>query len=195
MRQDILSIQNHSSNICNFKTMARLYIYDLYRYHSPEISVLSLNTHTHKHTNTIYMLIYEPMKLSPCWEASSRQQEFSQILWNAGVHYRLHKSSPLVPILSYNSPVHTILPYFYKMYTHVHTYIWLYSPLLGLGPFFSFLILYTVGRTLWTSDKPVTWPLPTHRITQTQNEGKHPCPEWDSKPRSQSSSGRRWFMP
>jgi hypothetical protein len=28
--------------------------------------------------------------------------------------------------------------------------LWLYSPLLGLGPFFSLLILYTVGRTHWT---------------------------------------------
>jgi hypothetical protein len=26
---------------------------------------------------------------------------------------------------------------------------------LDLGPFFSFLIAYTVGRTLWTGDQPV----------------------------------------
>jgi hypothetical protein len=43
-------------------------------------------------------------------------------------------------------------------------------PLLGLGRFLSFLILYTVGRTLWTSDQPVTRPLPTHRTTQTQSK-------------------------
>jgi hypothetical protein len=30
--------------------------------------------------------------------------------------------------------------------------------------FFSFLILYTVGRTPWTGDQPVARPLPTHRI-------------------------------
>jgi hypothetical protein len=30
-----------------------------------------------------------------------------------------------------------------------------YSPLLGLGRFFSFLNFYTVGRTLWTGDQPV----------------------------------------
>jgi hypothetical protein len=40
----------------------------------------------------------------------------------------------------------------------------LYSPLLGLGRFFSFLILYTVGRTPWTGDQPFARPLPTHRI-------------------------------
>jgi hypothetical protein len=42
--------------------------------------------------------------------------------------------------------------------------------LLSLGRFFSFLILYTIGRTPWKGDKPVSRPLPTHRITQTQNE-------------------------
>jgi hypothetical protein len=44
--------------------------------------------------------------------------------------------------------------------------LWLYS-LLDLGRFFSFLILYTVGRTLWTGDQPVVRPLPTHNNTNT----------------------------
>jgi hypothetical protein len=47
--------------------------------------------------------------------------------------------------------------------------LWLYSPL-DLGRFFSFLILYTVGRTPWTGDQPAARPLPTHRTTQTQNK-------------------------
>jgi hypothetical protein len=47
--------------------------------------------------------------------------------------------------------------------------LWLCSPL-DLGRFFSFLILYTVGRTPWTADQPVARPLPTHRTTKTQNE-------------------------
>jgi hypothetical protein len=34
---------------------------------------------------------------------------------------------------------------------------------LDLGRFFSFLILYTVGRAPWMGDQPVAWPLPTHR--------------------------------
>jgi hypothetical protein len=42
--------------------------------------------------------------------------------------------------------------------------------LLDLGHFFSFLILYTVGRTPQTGDQPVATPLPTHRTTQTQNK-------------------------
>jgi hypothetical protein len=48
-------------------------------------------------------------------------------------------------------------------------YLWLYNPL-DLGRFFSFLIVYTVGRTPWTRDRPVARPLPTHRTTQTQNK-------------------------
>jgi hypothetical protein len=31
--------------------------------------------------------------------------------------------------------------------------LWLYSPLLGVGRFFSFWIFYTVGRTLWTRNQ------------------------------------------
>jgi hypothetical protein len=35
---------------------------------------------------------------------------------------------------------------------------------------FSFLILYTVGRTPWAGNQPVARPLPTHRTTETQNK-------------------------
>jgi hypothetical protein len=45
-----------------------------------------------------------------------------------------------------------------------------YTALVGLGRFFSFLILYTVGKTPWTGDQTVVRPLPTHRTTQTQNK-------------------------
>jgi hypothetical protein len=53
----------------------------------------------------------------------------------------------------------------------IHSFIhqWLYSPLLGPGLFFSFVIFfYTDGRTPWTSDQPVARPLPAHRTAQTQ---------------------------
>jgi hypothetical protein len=50
--------------------------------------------------------------------------------------------------------------------------------LLDLGRFFSFLILYTVGRTSWTGDQPVARPLPTHRTTQTQNKRTETSMPW-----------------
>jgi hypothetical protein len=42
---------------------------------------------------------------------------------------------------------------------------------LFVGPwplFFSFLNLYTFGRTPWTGDQPVARPLPAYKTTQTE---------------------------
>jgi hypothetical protein len=81
-----------------------------------------------------------------------------------------------------------------------HSFIhqWLYSPLLGPGVFFSFVIFFsqTVGL-LGRGISPSQWPLLTHRATQTQNKRthKHSFPEWDSSPRYQRSNERRQFMP
>jgi hypothetical protein len=52
--------------------------------------------------------------------------------------------------------------------THISLSLFLYSPLLGLRRFFTFLILYTVGGTPWTSEQPVARPLPTHSRTQNK---------------------------
>jgi hypothetical protein len=43
-------------------------------------------------------------------------------------------------------------------------------PLLGPGRCFTFVILYTVGRTPWKGDQPVARPRYTHRTAPTQNK-------------------------
>jgi hypothetical protein len=62
--------------------------------------------------------------------------------------------------------------------------IWLYSPLLGLGRFFSFLILYTAGRIPWKGDQPIARPLPEHagEHKHTINTHRHPCLKQNSNP-------------
>jgi hypothetical protein len=35
------------------------------------------------------------------------------------------------------------------------------------------LVFYTIGRTPWTSDRPVARPLSKHKTTQTQNKRTH----------------------
>jgi hypothetical protein len=57
------------------------------------------------------------------------------------------------------------------------------TALVDLAYFFSFLNIYTVGRTPWTGDQPIARLLPTHRTTQTQNK------------RTQASMSRVGFKP
>jgi hypothetical protein len=58
------------------------------------------------------------MELGRAWEAASRlvTQEIPKISWNPKFHYCVHKSPPLVPILSHINPVHTIQSYLSKIH-------------------------------------------------------------------------------
>jgi hypothetical protein len=53
------------------------------------------------------------MELNPFREAAgcAATQEFSNVLWNAKFHFRVHDSSPLASILSQINPVHTTAIY------------------------------------------------------------------------------------
>jgi hypothetical protein len=50
------------------------------------------------------------MERCPLWQPNSRSasQEMTHLLWNPNVHYRVHNSTPPVPILSYRRPIHTL---------------------------------------------------------------------------------------
>jgi hypothetical protein len=75
------------------------------------------------------------MELSPSWEATNRSatQEFPNIYLTPKVHFRVHKSPPLVPILSQMNPVHTTSSYLSKFHFNLSSYLHLRLPS-GLFP-------------------------------------------------------------
>jgi hypothetical protein len=75
------------------------------------------------------------VELSTSWEAKScaASLSFLSISWNPKVHYRIHKTSPPVPILSQTEPVHTTQSYLWKviLILSIHLHLGLPS---GLSP-------------------------------------------------------------
>jgi hypothetical protein len=67
------------------------------------------------------LLTYLLTELSPSWGAANcaAPQELPSILWNPKVQYRVHKSPPLVPILGYVNPIHSIPSYLSKIHFNI----------------------------------------------------------------------------
>jgi hypothetical protein len=61
------------------------------------------------------------MEQSLSWEVNSRStsQDIPWLLWNPKAHYCVHKSLPLVPILSQMNAVHSFPPYFSKINSNI----------------------------------------------------------------------------
>jgi hypothetical protein len=61
------------------------------------------------------------MELSLSWEAANfaATQKLASILWNPKVQYGVHKSPPLVPILSQIDHVHTTSSYLCKIHFNI----------------------------------------------------------------------------
>jgi hypothetical protein len=94
------------------------------------------------------------MELSPTWEAASSAaaQKFPNILWNPKLHYRVHKSPPLVPILSQMIPVHTTPSYFSDLLLSYHLRLGLSNVLFPSG--FPIKIPYAVLLSLMLATCP-----------------------------------------
>jgi hypothetical protein len=79
---------------------------------------LSVITYIIEKIHFITYLLTLLTELSPSWGATNRAgpQGLPSILWNPEVQYHIHKSPPLVLILSHINPIHSISYYLPKIH-------------------------------------------------------------------------------
>jgi hypothetical protein len=105
------------------------------------------------------------MEQSPSWEATSHSdgQEIPRLLWSPKVHYCLHMSTSLAPILSQTHPINTFPPYFPKTHSNIILHLRLGLPS-GLFPsgFSNFVSIFRCLRR-YKKISPIPRPCVTFR--------------------------------
>jgi hypothetical protein len=103
---------------------------------------------------------FSTLNVEAMW-SSETSVDFYRVTWRYNPEDMRNSSyytvvrTHLLPIWNKNSALHI---------NSLFLSLCLYSPS-DLGRFFSFLILYTTGRTPWAGDQPTARPPPTHRTT------------------------------
>jgi hypothetical protein len=96
----------------------------------------------------------------------SATEEFSpNVLWNPQVHYRVHNSCTLVPVV-----IQMTSRFIYLLTQSLPLYAFTVSRL-----FFFHFDHFTDGRTPWTRDQLVARPLPKHTINTYTYQRSIPC--------------------